>query len=49
MAAKLNSKMEASFDKGSRVLPELTVGDRVRIEIYTTLRMIRSSTGKSGD
>ena len=41
MAAKLNSKMKKSFDKGSRVLPELFVGDKVRIQNQTTLRRTR--------
>ena len=47
LAAKLNHKMKAAFDKGSRVLPELQVGDRVRIQNQTTLRRIRwDKTGK---
>ena len=33
--------MKAAFDKGSRVLPELQVGDGVRIQNQTTLRRIR--------
>ena len=29
------------INKGSKVLPELSVGDRVRVQNRTTLRMIR--------
>ena len=41
LVAKLNDKIKTSFDKGSRVLPELTIGDKVRIQNHTTLRKIR--------
>ena len=30
LVAKLIKRMETSFNKGSKVLPELSVGDRVR-------------------
>ena len=41
LVAKLIKRMETSFNKGSKVLPELSVGDRVRVQNRTTLRMIR--------
>ncbi len=41
LVAKLVMRMETSFNKGSKVLPELSVGDRVRVQNLTTLRMIR--------
>ena len=41
LVAKLIKRMETSFNKGSKVLPELSVGDRVRVQNQTTLRMIR--------
>ena len=41
LVAKLIKRMETSFNKGSKVLPELSVGDRVRVQNLTTLRMIR--------
>ena len=40
VVAKLVKKMETSFNKGSKVLPKLSVGDKVRIQNCTTLRMI---------
>ena len=40
MVAKLIKRMETSFNKGSKVLPELSVGNRVRVQYRTTLRMI---------
>ena len=40
LVAKLIKRMETSFNKGSKVLPELPVGDRVRVQNRTTLRMI---------
>ena len=47
LAAKLNNKMKTTWDKGSRVLPDLQIGDRVRIQNQTTLRRIRwDRTGK---
>ena len=33
--------MKMTFDKGSRVLPELAIGDKVRIQNQTTLRKIK--------
>ena len=41
LAAKPNNKMKMTFDKGSRVLPELAIGDKVRIQNQTTLRKIK--------
>ena len=41
LVAKLIKRMETSFNKGSKVLPELSVGDRVRVQNLITLRMIR--------
>ena len=41
LVAKLIMRMETSFNKGSKVLPELSVGNRVRVQNRTTLRMIR--------
>ena len=41
LVAKLIKRMETSFNKGSKVLPELSVSDRVRVQNRTTLRMIR--------
>ena len=32
LAAKLHNKMKKTFDKGSRVLPEFAVGDRVNLQ-----------------
>ena len=40
-AAKLNSKMKKYYDKGSKVLPELAVGDKVRIQNQTMVRTTR--------
>ena len=36
LVAKLIKRMETSFNKGSKVLPELTVGDRVWVQNRTT-------------
>ena len=41
LVAKLIKRMETSFNKGRKVLPELSVSDRVRVQNQTTLRMIR--------
>ena len=41
LAAKLSNKMKTTWDKGGRVLPELAVGDRVRIQNQAALRTIR--------
>ena len=40
LVAKLIKRMKTSINKGSKVLPELSVGDRVRVQNLTTLRMI---------
>ena len=41
MAAKLNTKMAKYYNRGSKVLPKLAVGDKVRIQNYTTVRSTR--------
>ena len=41
LAAKINLKMKKYFDKGTRLLPELKVGDKVRIQNHTTVRTTR--------
>ena len=40
LVAKLIKRMETSFNKASKVLPELSVGNRVRVQNRTTLSMI---------
>ena len=41
LAAKLNTKMAKYYNRGSEVLPELAVGDNVRIQNHTTVRTTR--------
>merc|ERR1712239_61290 len=41
LAAKMHKKQEAAFNKGSKSLPQLEVGDRVRIQNHTTVRTRR--------
>ena len=41
LAAKLNQKAKKAFDKVSRVLPELTVGDRMRIQNLMIVRKMK--------
>ena len=41
LAAKLNAKHVKFFNRGSKELPELAVGDKVRIQNNTTLRPTR--------
>ena len=41
LAAKQNAMMKKYFDRGSRPLAPLSVGDRVRIQNHTTVRRIR--------
>ena len=41
LAAKQNAVMKKYFDRGSRPLAPLNVGDRVRIQNHTTVRRIR--------
>ena len=41
LAAKLIQKMKKYFDRGSRLLPELKVGDTVQIQNHTTVRTTR--------
>ena len=38
LAAKMNKKMKKFFNKGSKTLPELAVGDKVCIQNHTTIR-----------
>ena len=38
LAAKLNIKMKMYYNRGSKVLPKLAVGDKVRIQNQTTVR-----------
>ena len=39
LATKLVKKMESTFNKGSKVLSELSVGDKVRVQNCAMLRM----------
>ena len=41
LAAKLNTKMAKYYNRGSKALPELAVGDKVRIQNHTTVRTTR--------